>query len=123
MFRYLFRDLNTFFDAYAAPAIIPHVGFNHNCHIISGMRHYLIKHFIHKAHTVLQRATVLVMTVIRAFSQELRDEICVPGVNFNTIKPALTGKIYCFAEFLNEIFNLFHFQSAMDRRRIEVKTA
>ena len=121
MLRDFFRHLNTFFEADAFPAVIPHIGLDHYRDVLAGMRHDLVQHFVHKPYAVLERAAVLVAAVVRTRRDELRQQIRMSGVYFHAVEPALTRPIDCLAEFLDEMVNLLHFEATVNGRRVEVK--
>ena len=121
MFGYLLRDLNTLLDGDTFPAVVPHVGLYDDRHVVLGMEHHFVEHLVEEAYTVLKRASVLIVAVVRSRGKELRDEICVTGVDLYTVKAALASPIDRFAELLDKRLDLRDLKAAMDRRAIEVE--
>ena len=121
VFGYLFGHLDTLFDAYAFPAVIPHIGLDHHCHIFTCVRHDLIEHFVHKPYAVFKTTAVPVMTVVGTTGDELRDKISVTGVYLHAVETALAGPVNRLAEFLDEVLYLRHFEATMDGRAVEVE--
>ena len=65
MLGYLFGYLNTFFNRHAFPAVVPHVCLYHNRHVVLGMNHHFVQHFVQEANAVLKRTAIPVMTMVR----------------------------------------------------------
>ena len=61
------------------------------------------------------------MTMVRTRTDELRDEIGVSCMYLHAVKTALTRPVHRLAEFLNAVLDLRHFETAMDRRTIEIE--
>ena len=65
MFGDLFGYLNTFFNRHAFPAVVPHIGFHYNRHVVSCMRHHFVQHLVQETNAILKRTAILVMTMVR----------------------------------------------------------
>ena len=122
VFRDLLGYLQSLLQVRTAPAVVPHVGFDHHGHIVLGMGHHLVEHFVHKAHAVFERAAVGIVPVVGARTDELRDQVGMTGMDLHTVKTRLTGEIDRFAESFDQLLDFLHLQPTVWGGRIEIET-
>ena len=117
----LFSNLYTFLDIRAVPAVVPHIRLNNYCHIFSGVSHHFVQHLIEETYTILKRAAIFVMTMVRTRTNELRNKISMTRMNLYAIKSSLSAEINCLTKLLNQCLYLTHFKTAVNSWRIKVK--
>ena len=118
----LLADADTFFKIHTPEAVVPHIGLHHYCHIIAGMLHHSIEHFIHEPTAVFKRTTILIASAIGARTQELRNQISMAAMNLHAIKAAFASKIHSLTKLTYNALDFIHLQRTMERRRIEVQS-
>ena len=112
---------NTFIDIGAVPAVVPHIGLNNHRHIILGVQHDFVQYLVEEAYAVLKRTAILIVTMIGAGRDELRNKVSMTGMNLHAVKTGLATEVHSLTEFPNHLLDLTHLQAAMDGRAVQVK--
>ena len=114
---------NPFFQAIATIKAVTHVGFYDHGNLPGCTFHHLVHAQPHEVHSVVERATKAVPSLVGVWRQELAYQVSVAGMNLNAVKTCIYRQLDRRAEVFSHFMYLIDGHAMHKRRRIHVETA
>ena len=119
---YFFSNLDRLRDLYTTFEAVVHIVFYNDSHIVASATHNFGKHEFHETHTIFERTTEFVFTLISIRREELRDKIAVTSMDFDAVETCLATHIDSTTKVFYKFHNFSLFQSTHNSWRVEIET-